>query len=503
MFTQKTPLRKGLIPVVLLFFFCNLHSSLFAQWYSQTTPNTDDMFGVHFPNASEGWAVGAGGAIWYSSDAGANWGTQVSNTIRTRDGVFFVDASNGFAVGDRAVISTATMGGANWSGAQFPNINGDFLHEVFFPTSTVGYIVGNKGRILKTEDGGGMWSYIGLAVETRFRAVHFVSNDEGWIAGSGGYIRHTIDGGSDGWPSQNNGGGIEFHGMDFVDDQKGWVVGTNGAIKYTDDGGTMWDNQTSGVSTILKSIDMVDDMNGWIVGLGGTILRTYDGGASWNPQTSDVSADFHDVHAFSDQVAVAVGTGGVVIKTVNGGGVLPVELTHFEATLTDENKVKLFWETATELNNEGFEIQWKQEDRDWQKLAFIQGKGTTAQVNRYSYLHHMPMPGTNYYRLKQMDFDGDFSYSPVRNVDVKTSTLSMQVYPNPVHDGFLQLRMSGIEAAVVQYELYNTSGQLVRRGTLSDTAEQESIDVHGLENGVYYLTCKFEGDTYVKRVVMD
>jgi hypothetical protein len=114
------------------------------------------------------------------------------------------------------------------------------------------------------------------------------------------------------------------------------------------------------------------------------------------------------------------------------GVVLPVELTSFTAT-TSNNEVILNWSTATELNNYGFEIQRKILGNEFATVAFLKGQGTTTQQNQYSFADKNLDEGKYFYRLKQMDYGGQFSYSQVVEVDVRSVdhyTLE-QNYPNP------------------------------------------------------------------------
>lgn len=111
--------------------------------------------------------------------------------------------------------------------------------------------------------------------------------------------------------------------------------------------------------------------------------------------------------------------------------VVPVELVSFSA-LKDGNSVVLEWETASEINNSGFEVQRKDEN-SWKTLGFVEGFGTSATSNKYSFADAQPYNGKNRYRLKQIDFDGSFEYSKeVEFLNSSPSTLNLlQNYPNP------------------------------------------------------------------------
>ena len=91
-------------------------------------------------------------------------------------------------------------------------------------------------------------------------------------------------------------------------------------------------------------------------------------------------------------------------------GTVPVELTSFTASVSG-NAVQLNWTTATELNNQGFEIERKSVNTQWERIGFVAGFGTTTGSKSYSFTDNTTAQGSYTYRLKQIDFDGTFSYS--------------------------------------------------------------------------------------------
>ena len=111
---------------------------------------------------------------------------------------------------------------------------------------------------------------------------------------------------------------------------------------------------------------------------------------------------------------------------------VPVELTALTVSAIG-NEVTLNWSTATELNNQGFEIQRKAFASEFATVGFIKGQGTTTQQNQYSFTDKNLDEGKYFYRLKQMDFNGSFEYSNAIEVDVRSvDQFSLeQNYPNP------------------------------------------------------------------------
>jgi hypothetical protein len=179
--------------------------------------------------------------------------------------------------------------------------------------------------------------------------------------------------------------------------------------------------------------------------------------------------------------------------------VLPVELTSFTARMTNDGAL-LRWTTASEEGNAGFEIEQSLEDAEFENVGFVEGRGTTLEPQVYEYALTGLEPGHYAFRLKQIDFDGAFEYSPVieATVVVPDEIWLAPAYPNPFNPVTV-MRFAVPTEQHVKVQMHDVSGRVVR--TLYDGVASVStpiavrIDAEGLTSGVYLI--RAEGATAV------
>jgi hypothetical protein len=190
---------------------------------------------------------------------------------------------------------------------------------------------------------------------------------------------------------------------------------------------------------------------------------------------------------------------------------MPVELTSFSATAKGNN-VKLNWETATEVNNYGFEIQRQNSslsnlNSEWENIGFVKGHGNSNSVKYYSFTDdRITLAGWYLYRLKQIDNDGTFEYSDIVEVNLAAPghfELS-QNYPNPFNPS-TTITYSLRNAGNVRLIVYNLQGQVVKE--LVNEYEKPgfySISFNGdqLASGIYYYKLISEDYQEIKKMML-
>lgn len=140
---------------------------------------------------------------------------------------------------------------------------------------------------------------------------------------------------------------------------------------------------------------------------------------------------------------------------------LPVELLEFNAKRQNVAEVLLSWATATEINNDGFFLQRMLDgETEFTTLGFVDGQGNSTLTNYYDYVDENSFDGLSYYRLKQVDFDGTESYSPIRVVEGIPRNGFVNVYPNPTND-FINVRFSAVHGKTARIKIYAIDGKLL------------------------------------------
>jgi hypothetical protein len=174
------------------------------------------------------------------------------------------------------------------------------------------------------------------------------------------------------------------------------------------------------------------------------------------------------------------------------GGALPVDLMRFEVSRLSENEAILLWETASEMNNQGFEIERSLDGIKFENIGWKDAATNPNQVNNYFFIDEkLPSIGSYaYYRLKQLDFDGKFEYSEVRRLNLDGVDFDLKLYPNPAST---VVNISRSDDLINNVELFDVTGKKV-----FVSANGKLIDISNLNKGMYLVKISL-ADSYLYR----
>jgi len=187
---------------------------------------------------------------------------------------------------------------------------------------------------------------------------------------------------------------------------------------------------------------------------------------------------------------------------------VPVELLAFTASVRN-SEVRLLWSTASELNNRGFEIERSINDNNnFVTVGFVDGKGSSTEINYYSFNDNPKLSGVNqiYYRLKQVDFDGTFSYSDIVNVsyDVPAEFVLDQNYPNPFNPS-TRISYFVPKESFISIKVYDFLGREVKTlvNEYKATGSYDLVfDASNLPSGTYFYTLIADNYSSTKKMII-
>jgi hypothetical protein len=257
--------------------------------------------------------------------------------------------------------------------------------------------------------------------------------------------------------------------------------------------------------TVNPGATYSDHASFWNRNYGAILLIEYDSDFNAYYHTVNDKIQYFNLPYFFKNSKAALGTVATLAELTD---IVPVELLAFTASVNNSN-VQLLWSTATELNNLGFEIERSIDNLDnFVTVGFVEGKGSSTEINYYSFNDNPELSGVNqlYYRLKQVDFDGTFSYSDVVNVtyDVPAEFVLSQNYPNPFNPS-TRINYFVPKESFVSIKVYDFLGREVT-ALVSETKSTGSyeivFDASNLPSGTYFYTLRTDNYSSTKKMII-
>jgi|GEM_PF-1315821 len=418
-----------------------------------------------------------------------------------------VDPNKNIFVGTGTQLLKTTNCGSTWT-----ELNNGIFENVGYAlaiNSDGNIFAGAITGIYRSLDHGASWSLmrIGLSGEL-FMALAINSKNEIFAGAKDGIFMSSNNGNT--WVKLENKDSLNCSFL-AIDSHDNILAVRNDALYRSINNGETWiklNNDYFNSSNYILSL-VINSAGYIIVGTTHGIFRSTDDGESWYQENLGLGNTYILSMIITPDDIIYVGTYGGGIFKSNEQNAVPVELVSFNSSVKQE-KVILTWITATETNNKGFEIE-RNYSESWQRVAFVDGHGTTASKNNYSYTDNLSEFLTSVpqisYRLKQVDLDGSFKYSQIVTIEpglLPRKYLLSQNFPNPFNP-VTTIKYSIPEPSQINISIYDILGSKVM--TLIDEqkpAGNYKIDFNAsnLASGIYFYELRAGNFREIKKMTL-
>ncbi len=514
------------------------------QVWTLTTGSVGRIYAIVADPANQDvmYAGGLDQGVVKTTDRGLTWSQVITGLTNINVQALAICNSNPQVLyaGTNGGIYKTTSGGSNWAaintGIVEPTIgvqaiavspvNPDLAWAAIFDGVTDSQV-----GLYRTTDGGQNWvaansgvgdikNFLSVAIDPSDPSVLYAGTSF-MVATSTGpsKIYKSVDAGAT-WTDASNGLPSDpteinpVRAIQVSQDNPNLVIAglfmntATGGIYVSTDGGTNWTRKFDGapqdVGTLIRSCLITPgNQDEFFVGLDRSTItnigvwHTTDGGTNWTSFNGGSMLDTYTIRALyyrtqgeSTLFAGCASTTGQGIYEYTFE-IIPVEFTSFTANVNG-NSVTLNWSTATETNNSGFSIERKATGGNWQTMGFVNGSGNSTVPVHYSFTDQSVPTGKYAYRLKQVDYDGSYSYSSEVSIELLTvnSFSLFQNYPNPFNPS-THIKFSIPSDEFVTLKVFDILGREVatlvneRHGTGEYTI---NFNASALPSGIYYYS---------------
>ena len=479
----------------------------YYDWYRVLI--NDNFADVFFTSEITGYIAGGtwiGGPVYKTTNGGVSWSGIPNFPINlfttTLACLTFTDSLTGFAGGAPCRIVKTTNAGMTWYMVNRTGLADTIgqIRKFFFINPTTGWAVTSRGGILKTIDGGDNWfAQLNAPLSIGFNSIYFVDSLYGWTA-NGDRPFKTIDGGQI-WIQQTNLNIWESRDIYFRDSLNAFIINGIFELLRTTNSGSNWFTQFNS-QYVIRNFGWLSKQHGFIVGDG--VYETNDSGDTWNEILEVRNIGLRKFQSPKNYIGYSTGNLGLIYKYLDTT-IVPVELTSFLAEV-DNNIVTLKWSTSTETNNVGFEILKSSDNQNWNSLVFINGNGTTTFIHNYQFTFRIETSGIFYFKLKQVDYNGEYTYSNTIEVDI-SSPLSFELsqnYPNPFNSSTI-IRYQLPKDNFISLKVYDVLGNEVKtliEGNKIAGYYSIILDANYLSSGIYFYKLTAGAYSSTKKLIL-
>lgn len=495
-----------------LVLFALLATELNAQWVSIGPDSAEGINCSYFDNASGNLFIGTSVGFWYYSPSTQSWTRRedidfIGRTVysiaphQSVNGRIITGRVNAFFKG--YIEYTNDWGVTNDLSY---NSNGGYVSDIkrvpgqpdIFYACTWPDVV--TGELLKSTNGGINWVLLTNYIQFAMTSIVIDNTNPNTIYVSGdALVTKSTNAGlnwfeaSTGLPSAL---GVYTVNIHPVNGQILLCSNDNG-IYRTSNGGNSWSQV---FSTAVSNIEFNPTNPNIVMGVSFSpysLLLSTDAGITWKNYNNGFPGEtMTDLSFSTDGLKIFVSSNDNGVFAFDISSIVPVELISFSSVVND-NDVTLYWTTASELNNRGFEIQKNNFNYDetthWISIGFVKGNGTTSELNHYTFTDKALTPGKYKYRLLQFDYDGMANKSNEIEVLIYESPKKFilhQNFPNPFNP-VTNIKYEILETGLVNLKIIDILGKEIMtiiNKELDSGVYETSFDGSDLPSGTYFLT---------------
>ncbi|HCL83519.1 MAG TPA: hypothetical protein DIC22_06055, partial [Chitinophagaceae bacterium] len=243
----------------------------------------------------------------------------------------------------------------------------------------------------------------------------------------------------------------------------------------------------------------------WVkISKSGTLFTAYtsSNGTTWTPLGSTVQLNFgtaippHYGMAITSANNTLLSTGQIDNFSITGGTPLPIKLLSFTAQNINNNHVLVSWSDSMEHLVDRFEVQRSADNTSFQTIQTVKAVGESLVPQYYSVNDNQPLGGMNYYRLKEIDLDGKFYYSPVVSVQFD-KTEGLEIYPNPATN---YTGVYSMKDPIIEINIYDIAGKLLQKNITASGQTSIQVNTSVLSKGVYIIAVKTTSAIYRQKL---
>ena len=186
---------------------------------------------------------------------------------------------------------------------------------------------------------------------------------------------------------------------------------------------------------------------------------------------------------------------------VDAGVALPIDLTDFSGEVTNEQNSLLSWTTGSEQDNRQFDIEVSRDGVNFTVLGIVASQGNATHDQHYEYMHIKPQPGVSFYRLKQTDLDGKYTYSKIIALNISSGLTKAFVYPVPAKN-VITINF-GAMITKAEISIFSADMKTIKQEAIDGPTSKKDINISSLPSGVYFIRYTSGNTNEILRFIKD